>query len=575
MSTRILENRFELEKELSQNDFSTVYLGCDRKHFQRPQCLVIGVNYRQPEMRYRLEREAQVLERIGRHPQVPRLLAYFNQPSSSKKATNRPPSDSDANTSPKNASIKGTNRDTSKGTNKGPKKAKTNVFYIVQEHLSGHPLSQEITPGKKLSESYATKLLHDILVGLSAAHNQGVTHQNLHPRHIIRQDGDGQIFLTHFGTLYRLATSEIAADGTLKRVNPITPHPYLAPEQLQPGYEQQPQPASDLYTLGLIAIEALTGKPHYHFTYDPNKGLLWREGAEVSLPIAEFIDRLVRHDWQDRFPDAQAALNTLGLVCARHQVAHDSRLPTVVAAPGGRISTQTKASRAVTFTFGNESNALPSRSYTSGTGKPFAPANPYLLKLLIGSLAVLIALGIGVKTYQWGQHRLTQLPQTWENWQTPSTDYPEATAEELTALLEDGSILLRPAAAEAFWRMVVDAKKDGVELYPLSGFRSAAELADATSQNVDSDEETRSPDAAKSDYPTGYAIDIGGRDATTDWQLSFAQTGAFQWLEANAKAYGFELSVHEEGFPSSTSLEPWHWRYVNDAQSKETFGIAE
>ncbi|MEL6468107.1 MAG: D-alanyl-D-alanine carboxypeptidase family protein [Cyanobacteria bacterium J06623_4] len=566
MSTRILENRFELEKELSQNDFSTVYLGCDRKHFQRPQCLVIGVNYRQPEMRYRLEREAQVLERIGRHPQVPRLLAYFNQPNSSKKATNRPLSESDTSTGPKTPP--------EKHTNEGSKKAQTSVFYIVQEHLSGHPLSQEITPGKKLSESYATKLLHDILVGLCAAHNQGVTHQNLHPRHIIRQDGDGQIFLTHFGTLYRLATSEIAADGTLKRVTPITPHPYLAPEQLQPGYEQQPQPASDLYTLGLIAIEALTGKPHYHFTYDPNKGLLWREGVDVSLPIAEFIDRLVRHDWQDRFPDAQSALNTLGLVCARHQVAHNSRLPTVVAAPGGRISTEAKANRAVTFTFGHESNTLSSR-YPSGNGNQLVPDNPYLLKLLIGSLAVLIAIGIGVKTYQWGQHRLTQLPQTWENWQTPSADYPEATAEELTAVLEDGSILLRPAAAEAFWKMVVDARKDGVELYPLSGFRTAAELSEAASQNIESDEATRSHDAAKSDYPTGYAIDIGGKDATTDWQLSFAQTAAFQWLEANAEAYGFELSIHEEGFPRATSLEPWHWRYVNDAQSKETFGIAE
>ncbi|MEL6160722.1 MAG: D-alanyl-D-alanine carboxypeptidase family protein [Cyanobacteria bacterium J06554_11] len=557
MSTRILENRFELEKELSQNDFSTVYLGCDRKHFQRPQCLVVGVNYRQSEMRYRLEREAQVLERIGRHPQIPKLLAYFNQPNT----TGQNHSENNPKTDPQNA--------------------QTNIFYIVQEHLSGHPLSQEITPGKKLSESYATKLLHDILVGLCAAHNQGVVHQNLHPRHIIRQDCDGQIFLTHFGTLYRLATSEITADGTLQRVNPITPHPYLAPEQLQPGYEQQPQAASDLYTLGLIAIEALTGKPHYHFTYDPNKGLLWREGVDVSLPIAEFIDRLVRHHWQDRFPNAQAALNTLGLVCARHQVAHDSRLPTVVAAPGGRISAETRPGRVATFSFGSEASAVSSRPYTASKVKSFAPTNPYLLKLLIGSLAVLIALGIGVKTYQWGQHRLTQLPQTWENWQTPSTDYPEATTEELVALLEDGSILLRPAAAEAFWEMVVAARQDSIELYPLSGFRSAADLAEAAGltaaarQTEVNDKGTHSTDAAKRDYSTGYAVDIGGKDASTDWQMSFAQTAAFQWLEANAKAYGFELSIHEEGFPSATSLEPWHWRYVNDTQSRETFGISE
>ena len=78
MPTQILENRFEIESQLSCTDFSTVYLGCDRRYTHRPHCLVTAIPYHQREIRHRLEREAQLLERLGRHPQIPRVLAFFS-----------------------------------------------------------------------------------------------------------------------------------------------------------------------------------------------------------------------------------------------------------------------------------------------------------------------------------------------------------------------------------------------------------------------------------------------------------------------------------------------------------------
>ncbi|NJM96262.1 MAG: protein kinase, partial [Phormidesmis sp. RL_2_1] len=146
MSTQILEDRFELEKPLSHTDFGTVYLACDRRYQHRPQCLVTAISYHQRQIRHHLEREVQVLEQLGHHPQVPTVLAYFHS---------------------------------------------DNTFYWVQEKIIGHPLSQEITRGKALSEGYVTKLLQDVLTGLIAIHAQGVVHQNLQPQHLLRQAASG------------------------------------------------------------------------------------------------------------------------------------------------------------------------------------------------------------------------------------------------------------------------------------------------------------------------------------------------------------------------------------------------
>ena len=507
MSTQILADRFEIEEQLSHTDFSTVYLACDRRYRHRPYCLVTAIAYQQREMRHRLEREAQILERLGRHPQMPTLLAYFHT---------------------------------------------ADVFYLVTEQIAGHPLSDEISRSRPLSEGYVSKLLLDTLTALAAVHEQGVVHQNLQPQHLIRRDVDGQIMLTQFGGLVKLMQSEITADGTLGSTVPVAPQPYAAPEQ-------DLQPASDLYALGLIAIEALTGKLHQDFAYDPVKGLQWREQAEVSLALAEFIDRLVRHSWQDRFETAQAALDTLRVERDRQQIANNSRLPTVIAAPGAKPLSPSPSSQTSQF--------VPTRA---AQRSPLA--KPYVFKLATGSIALVIALGIGVKAYQWGTYRLSRLPQTWQTWrsegreETPASEaaYPEAKPADLTPLLADGSMLLQPAAADAFWKMVVAAREDSVDLYPLAGFSAEA----------------------GQDYATGYALDIGGADEAHDQQDSFAETEAFRWLEANAQDHGFERSVQSStskllpgNLPSrllgAAVTEPWHWRYVGNSRSQQIFDVKQ
>jgi D-alanyl-D-alanine carboxypeptidase len=264
--------------------------------------------------------------------------------------------------------------------------------------------------------------------------------------------------------------------------------------------------------------------------------LKWRDQGEVSLPLAEFIDRLIRQDWRDRFPHAKAALATFREQDERDRISKDSRLATVVAAPGAKNTTG--------FT-----SISPK---TRGLSTQSRPLNPYLIKLAISSVALVLALGIGVKAYQWGAYRVSHLSAPWESWKSwkmPNSSYPAAQPKSLTPLLEDGSMLLQPAAATAFWQMVVAARADGIALYPLSGY------------------------AIKDDYITGYALDIGGAAAELDRQTSFAQSATFQWLKRNAQDHGFELSVAKDRLLGGAFEQPWHWRYVGDEASQKAFDL--
>ena len=186
----------------------------------------------------------------------------------------------------------------------------------------------------------------------------------------------------------------------------------------------------------------------------------------------------------------------------------------------------------------------------------------------MGSFATLIALGVGVKTFQWGEYRLRQWPRTWQEWRAAEPVlYSAANPSTLTPLMADGSILLKPAAAEAFWRMVADASQDDIEIYPLSGYRAILDsgqtvgTASISSQAV--------PTQAQSDYVTGYALDIGGEIAAWDKKSDFANTKTFKWLIQNGQNYGFELSFSKQGalLGTTTSEEPWHWRYAKASSS--------
>lgn len=155
--------------------------------------------------------------------------------------------------------------------------------------------------------------------------------------------------------------------------------------------------------------------------------------------------------------------------------------------------------------------------------------------------------------------------------------YEEAPNSELEPVLPDGKIMLRKAAAEKFEEMVDAAAAEGVILVPLSGFRSVKEQESiffdvkAERGEVATKRASVSAPPGYSEHHTGYAVDIGdGNAPSTDLQFDFEATKAFKWLKENAPYYSFEMSFPKDN-SIGVSYEPWHWRFVGDRQSLETF----
>jgi D-alanyl-D-alanine carboxypeptidase len=159
--------------------------------------------------------------------------------------------------------------------------------------------------------------------------------------------------------------------------------------------------------------------------------------------------------------------------------------------------------------------------------------------------------------------------------------YKEAPSGALTSITADGRIRLQKAAAQKYRQMQAAARRDGVSLVPLSGFRSVKEqeylffgVKAKRNQEAKKRAEVSAP-PGYSEHHTGYAIDLGdGRAPATNLSQTFEGTAAFRWLKNHAAKYSFELSFPANN-PQGVNYEPWHWRYVGDTQSLETFYKAQ
>ena len=155
--------------------------------------------------------------------------------------------------------------------------------------------------------------------------------------------------------------------------------------------------------------------------------------------------------------------------------------------------------------------------------------------------------------------------------------YNLAPESELVAINGDTSIRMRSAAAKKLEQMLAAARAEGISLIPLSAFRDTQaqgklffEVKEQRSQNATQRAEVSAP-PGYSEHHTGYAIDLGdGNAPQTNLETEFAETAAFVWLQKNALKYSFELSFPPNN-KQGVSYEPWHWRFVGDRDSLETF----
>ena len=152
--------------------------------------------------------------------------------------------------------------------------------------------------------------------------------------------------------------------------------------------------------------------------------------------------------------------------------------------------------------------------------------------------------------------------------------YNEAAKEKL--VLIEPHIEVHMDMRDSLLKMREEAKKDGIYLVFLSGFRSINLQNDIfyslkSIRNQEAAERARvSAPPGYSEHSTGFAIDIG--DATqreTDFETDFENTDAFRWLKKNAAKFHFKLSFNKDN--KYIDYEPWHWRYEGSIEALKVF----
>jgi tRNA A-37 threonylcarbamoyl transferase component Bud32 len=269
----ILGGRYQISRVLGSGGFSRTYLAKDTQRPANPTCVVKQLmpmrrDTQFMELARRLfNTEAEILEALGKHPKIPTLLAYFED---------------------------------------------QQEFYLIQEYIPGHTLNQELSPAQGTkTEAFVVEMLKDVLEILVFVHEHRVIHRDIKPTNIIRSSKDNRLALIDFGAvkLMQPPNSEQTELATVA----IGTRGYAPPEQLA-GH---PRLCSDIYALGMMGIQALTGILPQGLQPDPTTGnIIWRHNVQVSEELAMILDKMVRYNFSDRYQSAAAVLQDLQQITA-------------------------------------------------------------------------------------------------------------------------------------------------------------------------------------------------------------------------------------------------------------------
>lgn len=270
MIGRLLDQRYKVVEMLGQGGFGHTYLAKDTRRPGNPNCVVkqlkpaIGDPDFLKIARRLFNNEAETLEKLGNNDQIPQLLAYFEE---------------------------------------------GEEFFLVEEFIDGHPLSKELTTGTKLSESQVIEILGDILSILEFVHSNNVIHRDIKPDNLIRRSSDNKLVLVDFGAVKQIKIHSFITQENLNQETVAIGTPGYMPSEQGQG---RPRTSSDIYAVGMIGLQALTGVYPTQLPEDPETGeIIWRHLADANNQFAAFLNKMVRHYFKFRYQSATDALQEI------------------------------------------------------------------------------------------------------------------------------------------------------------------------------------------------------------------------------------------------------------------------
>jgi WD40 repeat protein len=264
----LLRNRFRVIRVLSdEGGFGRTYLSEDVDKLNE-RCVIKQLapkfqgTWSQKKAMELFAEEAQRLQDLGEHPQIPTLIAYFEQ---------------------------------------------DGCLYLVQQFINGENLLKELQQRKAYNAREIQSVLLDLLPILKFIHDRKVIHRDIKPENIIRHKSDGRLSLIDFGSSKQFTAKVQQKSGTS-----IGSHGYSPLEQIRDG---KAFPASDLFGVGATCFHLLTGNSPFQLWMESGYAWVsnWRQYLRSPLnPELDFvIDKLLRKDIHERYQSADEVLRDL------------------------------------------------------------------------------------------------------------------------------------------------------------------------------------------------------------------------------------------------------------------------
>jgi serine/threonine protein kinase len=263
-SRLLLAERYRAIRLIGQGGFGRTFLAVDESIPTQPCCVIKqflptnpGRNLQKAAELFR--QEAERLAELGRHPQIPRLLAHFEQADSQ---------------------------------------------YLVQEFIDGQNLAEVLAEEGPFSETEIHELLDDLLPVLRFIHSYQVIHRDIKPENIIRPKTGDRLVLVDFGASKYATGTALIRTGTV-----IGSAGFVAPEQAIGKAEF----ASDLYSLGVTCVHLLTAMHPFDLYSVSEDDWIWHQYLvePVSTELEQVLDKLLQRATSQRYQTATEVLQGL------------------------------------------------------------------------------------------------------------------------------------------------------------------------------------------------------------------------------------------------------------------------
>lgn len=262
MLEQLLEGRYKIIAVLGAGGFGQTFLAEILLHENSPSGdrLLCVIKQFKPSntddhfldtARRLFKNEAEILKKLGEHPQIPTFIDFFEQ---------------------------------------------DGEFFLVQEFIEGRALSRELLD-RPWTEAEAIDFLQDVLGVIDFVHSNNVVHRDIKPANLIRRMEDGKFVLIDFGAVKEIQ-SQLRSDPERSALTVSIGTPGYTPAEQLAG---KPRYCSDLYALGMTVIQAITGCQPTQMRMDGETGELVWSSPGISPGLKAILSRLVRYHFTQRY----------------------------------------------------------------------------------------------------------------------------------------------------------------------------------------------------------------------------------------------------------------------------------